>query len=315
VSLIGTARHLTSFGRFLARREQREQADKAALADLARAPLPIPAGLEIEWLGTAGYRLTYDGQTLLIDPYLTRVPLRAVFRREAAVADRSLHERFLAPASLGNVAGILVGHTHFDHAIDVPVLTQSLDTTAYGSDSLRRLMALYGLERRAVEVAPRQPYELGPFTVRFFPSLHSKLLLGYKVPFDGALSCEHLDALSPAAYRCGAVYGIHIDVAGTTLYHQGSANLIDDQVPTGGVDIFLAGIAGRSFTQAYWPRILRRLEPKVVLANHFDDFFRPLDAPLGFSTNVNLSGLPDEIAEVSREIAVAALEPPQKSRS
>jgi L-ascorbate metabolism protein UlaG (beta-lactamase superfamily) len=315
VTLIATTRHLASFGRFLARREERERADKAVMSELARKTLPIPAGLEIEWLGTAGYRLTYEGQTLLIDPYLTRVPLRAVFKREPAFGDPSLHERFLAPSKVGDVAGIVVGHTHFDHAIDVPLLSQSLSTTAYGSDSLRRLMALYGLEERAVQVTPKKPYELGPFTVRFFPSLHSKLLLGYKVPFDGSLTCEHLDALSPAAYKCGAVYGIHVEVGGATLYHQGSANLIDDEVPTGGVDIFLAGIAGRSFTDAYWTRILRRLEPSVVLANHFDDFFRPLDAPLGFSTNVNLAGLPDEIDAVSRDIEVAVLEPPQPDRS
>lgn len=314
MTVVKTAQHLASFGRFLARRDERERADTAALRDLSRKPPALPRGLEIEWLGTAAYRLTYEGQTLLIDPYLTRVPLRAVFERRPALADPSLHERLLAPRTLGTVAGILVGHTHFDHAIDVPVLTQSLETIAYGSDSLRRLMILYGLGHRTVEIVPRQPYELGPFTVRFFPSLHSKLLLGYKVPFDGALSCEHLDALSPAAYKCGAVYGIHIEVAGATLYHQGSANLIDDEVPTGGVDIFLAGIAGRSFTEDYWKRILRRLEPAVVVASHFDDFFRSLDAPLGFSTNVNLAGLPDEIHKVSRDIEVAALEPMREIR-
>jgi hypothetical protein len=32
---------------------------------------------------------------------------------------------------------------------------------------------------------------------------------------------------------------------------------------------------------------------------------------LGFSTNVNLAGLPDEIDAVSRDIEVAALEPPR----
>jgi L-ascorbate metabolism protein UlaG (beta-lactamase superfamily) len=300
--------HLTSFARFLARREERERADTSALRDLARRPLPLSPGLELEWLGTAGYRMTYQGHTLLIDPYLTRVPLRAVLRRQPALADRSLHARFLR-SDLGEVVGILVGHTHFDHAIDVPVLTRSLTTTAYGSDSLARLMALYGLGERAVQIEVRRVYELGPFTVRFFPSAHSKLLLGYKVPFDGALSCEHLEALSPSAYKCGRIYGIHIEVAGTSFYHQGSANLIDDQVPTAGVDVFLAGIAGRSFTEDYWRRILRRLQPATVLASHFDDFFRPLDAPLGFSTNVNLAALPDEVGAVSREIEVAALEP------
>ena len=68
----------------MARREQRERADTEALHHLSQAQLPLPAGLEIEWLGTAGYRLTYRGQTLLIDPYLTRVPLRAVFSRQAS---------------------------------------------------------------------------------------------------------------------------------------------------------------------------------------------------------------------------------------
>jgi L-ascorbate metabolism protein UlaG (beta-lactamase superfamily) len=307
MSALRTAEHLASFAGFVARRETRERDDLAAMRDLARVSLPLARGLELEWLGTAGYRLTFDDQTLLIDPYLTRVPLSAVFRRTAVHADRSLHDRFL-PAE-GNVVGILVGHTHFDHAIDVPLLARSFDTKAFGSRSLVQLMAVHGLRERAVEVQPRRAYELGPFTVRFVPSLHSKLLLGYKVPFDGALTCDHLDKLSPSAYRCGAVYGIQIEVAGTSLYHQGSANLIDDEVPTGGVDIFLAGIAGRSFTENYWRRILPRLDPAVVVANHYDDFFRPLAAPLGFSTNVNLAAFPDEIHAVTRNTAVAALQP------
>jgi L-ascorbate metabolism protein UlaG (beta-lactamase superfamily) len=170
--------HLGSFARFIARREARERADLAAMQDLAATRLPLARGLELEWLGTAGYRLTLSGHTLLIDPYLTRVPLRAVFRRTAAYADPTLHERYIRPTA-GKVVGILVGHTHFDHAIDVPELARSLNAPAYGSDSLVRLMRLYGLGDQAIEVEPHHAYELGPFTVRFVPSLHSKLLLGY----------------------------------------------------------------------------------------------------------------------------------------
>jgi L-ascorbate metabolism protein UlaG (beta-lactamase superfamily) len=308
LSTLRTPEHLASFARFVARREARERADTAVMNDLTAVGLPIPRGLEIEWLGTAGYRLTFSGRTLLIDPYLTRVPLSAVLRRRPALADLALHRRYL-PADVGDVVGILVGHTHFDHAIDVPELSRALDAPAFGSSSLVRLMTLYGLRERAVEVQPGRAYELGPFTVRFIPSLHSKLLLGYKVPFDGALTCDHLDGLCPSAYRCGAIYGLHIEVAGTTFYHQGSANLIDDLVPTSGVDVFLAGIAGRSFTEDYWARILPLLDPAVVVATHYDDFFRPLSAPLGFSTNVNLAAFPDEVRAVSRDAAVATLLP------
>lgn len=300
--------HLASFARFAAHRERREREDGAALDELADTGLPLAPGLQLEWLGVAGYRLSYEGYVLYIDPYVSRVPLSAVLSKRPALADLALHERLLGRET-GKVVGILLGHTHFDHAIDVPLLAQRWDTRAYGSRSLRKLMELYGLSERATEVVPKRSYQLGPFEVSFVPSLHSKLLLGYKVPFDGEFSCESLDALSPPAYRCGDIYGIRIAVANTTLYHQGSANLIDDEVPRGGVDIFLAGIAGRSFTPDYWARILPRLEPKVIVASHFDDFFRPADGPLGFSTNVNLAALPGEVEKVSRDFTVAAMKP------
>lgn len=301
-------RHFADLGRYLRNREQREREDAAAAVDLAAGGLTLERGLEIEWLGTAGYRITYEGRSLLIDPYLTRVPLSSVLKREAVRADPRLHDRILA--GVGDVAGIVVGHTHFDHAIDVPALARRFGVSAYGSGSLARLMSLHGLGSRAVEVAPDQAYEIGPFVVRFVPSLHSKLILGYAVPSDGELSCEHLDALSPTAYRCGRVYGIHITAGATTIYHQGSANLIDEFVPSGGVDIFLAGIAGRRFTDRYWERILGRLDPAVVVASHYDDFFRPLTQPRqGFSLNVRLAAVPAEIAAVSNAARVATLPP------
>jgi L-ascorbate metabolism protein UlaG (beta-lactamase superfamily) len=302
------AGHFASLGRFIAQHEQRAEGDTVALAELcagAAATLELPAGLEIEWLGVAGYRLTYEGQTIYLDPYVSRVPFAAFLRGRPALPDSAAIERWLAP--VGQVRGVLVGHTHFDHAVDVPALCERHGCKAYGSSSLVQLMSLYGRREQAVQVVAHEAIELGPFRVTFVPSVHSKLLLGYRVPSDGELTCEHLDALSPGAYRCGQVWGIHIEVAGFTLYHQGSANLLDEEIRHRGVDAFLAGIAGRRFTDSYWQRILGALQPRVVVASHFDDFFRTLEQPAGFSLNVNLAAFPEEITAVSREFAVAAL--------
>jgi L-ascorbate metabolism protein UlaG (beta-lactamase superfamily) len=296
---------LAGFARFAAKPGERERHDADAMRELASRPLELARGLELEWLGVAGYRLSYEGQTIYIDPYLSRVPLSSVIRRTPALANLALHERYLRPS--GHIVGVLVGHTHFDHAIDVPEIARRHGCSAYGSSSLVNLMQLHGLGELAVGVEPNRRYEFGPFTVTFVPSLHSKLLLGLAVPFDGELTCEHLDALSPSAYRCGQVWGIHIEVGGMTFYHQGSANLIDDALRHSGVDVFLAGVAGRSFTRDYWARILPRLQPRTIVASHFDDFFRPIDAAMGFSTNVNLAAVPDEVAAVSRDFAVATL--------
>jgi L-ascorbate metabolism protein UlaG (beta-lactamase superfamily) len=308
--LLGPARYLADFSRFAASKGNQERHDAQALAELQVRPVGLPPGLELRWLGVSGYRMTYEGRTLFIDPYVSRVPLSAVVRGRPAVPDPAMIDRFIGSEPGREVVGVLVGHTHFDHAVDAPAICKRFGCRAYGSDSLVRLMALHGLAEQAVEVEPYRTYELGPFTVSFTPSLHSKLVLGLAVPFDGELTCDHLDGLSASAYRCGQVWGIRIDVAGASFYHQGSANLIDDAVRARGVDFFLAGVAGRGFTKNYWRRILTRLAPRTVIPTHYDDFFRPLSAPMGFTTNVNLARVPEEIAAVSRDIDVAALPPP-----
>jgi L-ascorbate metabolism protein UlaG (beta-lactamase superfamily) len=233
------------------------------------------------------------------------VPLRALVLRRKALPDPAMLDTYArAP---GRVAGILVGHTHFDHAVDAPALAARHRAPAYGSSSLAHLMRLHGLGDLAIEVEPHQQYEIGPFVVRFVPSRHSKLLLGKKVPMDGPLTCEHLGGLVPTAYRCGPVFGIRIEVAGVSLYHQGSADLDDHALPKQHVDVFLAGVAGREVTPRYWERILPRLDPRVIVPTHYDDFFAPLGAPEAFVRRVDLGSLSGEIAAASSDATVAAL--------
>lgn len=297
-------RHLGELARARATRRSSERADGQALSELEARPLQLPAGLEVEWLGVSGYRLNYEGQTLFIDPYFSRVPFRDLVLRRTAVPDPAALERFVnAP---GETVGVLVGHTHFDHAVDAPAIASKFDCKAYGSRSLVRLMDLHGLAERAVEVEPYRTYELGPFEVSFTPSVHSKLLLGLAVPYDGELTCDHLDSLSPGAYRCGQVWGITIAIAGLRFYHQGSANLVDEAIREREVDVFLAGVAGRSFTDDYWQRILPILQPRAIVPTHYDNFFRPLGQEMEFVANVQLAELPAEIDAVSADFELTA---------
>ena len=297
--MAGAPYHLVSGLAYALRRGARRRADEAAVADVAWRATDLPRGLTLEWLGTAGFRLSYQGHDLLIDPYLRRLPFADLVRGRVA------HD---APPPT-RASAILVGHTHFDHAMDVPALARAADCNAYGSASLARLMALHGEAERAVPVEPHRDYEVGPFRFHFVPSRHSKLALGLWTPSDGEISCEHLDDLTAQTYRCGQVWGIHIAVAGVTFYHQGSADLIEDEVRDRDVDYFLAGIAGRRFAPRYVERALRAFDPRVVVPHHWDDFFRPAGAPVGFSLNVNVAGFLDEVAAVTRDVEVRTVAP------
>jgi L-ascorbate metabolism protein UlaG (beta-lactamase superfamily) len=299
------ARHAAGLVGSAATRRSRLNDDRDALGELQSESLGLPEGLEIEWLGVSGYRLAYQGQAIFVDPYVSRVPLSYLLRRRPALPDQRQIERFFPAGE--QVAGVLVGHTHWDHAVDAPAVARRHGCKAYGSASLGALMRLHGLGDQVVEVEPYRTYELGPFEVTFVPSRHSKLLLGLAVPYAGELTCDHLDGLSPSAYRCGQVWGIHISVAGVTLYHQGSADLVDEAIRHRGVDVFLAGIAGRNFTERYWDRILPRLDPAIVVPTHYDNFFVPLTDEMELMGNARIANLEGEVASVTRDARVSAL--------
>lgn len=289
-----------------AARQRNDQSTHDELTTHA-ARLSLPAGLRVQWLGTAGFRFSYAGFDLLIDPYLSRPGLKHVLSRRVlqSRADR-------IDDAVERADAILVGHTHFDHALDVPALARRHRAHTYGSSSLATLMALHDLADLCTVVKANRVYEVGPFEVTFVPSVHSKLVLGLAVNSGGELTCDHLDHLSGNAYRCGQVWGIHLKVGGVTFYHQGSANLIDDAIIHRNVDVFLAGIAGRGFTRDYTQRILKRLSPRVIVPHHYDDFFHPLqrDAQqLRFSLNVNLGGFVEEAQRVSKDFEIVTLQP------
>lgn len=305
------ARRLESL---MQRREQGRAVslDHSVLADLdahRRSRPHLPDGLVLEWLGTAGFRLEMDGTTLLIDPFVTRRSLGATLTSPAVHADAELVARLLPAAD-----AVLVGHCHFDHAIDVPELARRGDRVI-GSTAVRDLLALHGLADRAELADPSRPVEVGPFTIRFVPSRHSKLLLGLAVPSDGEFTCDSLDSLSSSSYRCGQVYGIHIEVAGHTIYHLGSADLVEDEYDLGPVDLLLCCIAGRSMTRDFEQRMLSTFRPATLVPHHLDDFFRPLDEPLGLSFNISVARFVEDVLAIDPAIELATMVPMRPLRS
>jgi L-ascorbate metabolism protein UlaG (beta-lactamase superfamily) len=253
-------------------------------------------------LGAAGFRLAYQGVTLWIDPYVTRLPLHDLVRRRVVTASEPAIAKWIDAAD-----AVLVGHTHFDHALDVPAIARRFGCPVYGSRSLDHLMRLHG--GSAIVVEPYARHEVGPFRFHFVPSVHSKLWLGVTQNYAGELTCDRLDHLTPQAYRCGDVWGIAVEVAGLRFYHLGSADFVEDALRDRGCDVLLCGIAGRRYSPRFVARIVHALAPQRIVACHHDDFFAPIDTPMRFSFNVNLTQFADEVRHASRTLPVHTLEP------
>lgn len=269
----------------------------ASRLDLSATPLDGPM---IRWLGTAGIAIEHEGHTLLIDPYLSR-------RSIAECVRAPLRPDFGAIARIvPNADAIVLGHTHFDHALDAPAIAKATGAVVLGSRSAATLCRREGVApAQIVDVESRlgvggYATEIGPFKLRFFASTHSRLLLG-RVPFAGEIDdCDDVP-IRTEHYKCGAVFCVEIGVGGRRFVHLGSADLVEASLPRDvrGADVMFLTVAGWTKTPQFPARMLRAFDPARVLLSHWDDFFAPIDLPPRALPAMGMDRLVDGIGKQS----------------
>jgi L-ascorbate metabolism protein UlaG (beta-lactamase superfamily) len=71
---------------------------------------------------------------------------------------------------------VLVTHTHYDHILDVPHIALKTGAVVIGTESTENVMRAYGVpEEQLTTVRGREDYELGSFSLKMIPSIHSPL--------------------------------------------------------------------------------------------------------------------------------------------
>src|SRR5580704_8113268 len=103
-------------------------------------------GVRVVWLGTAGFAIAHRGHVVLIDPYITRASL-------ASCIALPLRPNIAAIARcVPRADAIVVGHTHFDHALDVPEIARLTGARVFGSSSAATLCRASGVPADRVDV-------------------------------------------------------------------------------------------------------------------------------------------------------------------
>jgi L-ascorbate metabolism protein UlaG (beta-lactamase superfamily) len=231
------------------------------------APTGAAEPVELTYLGVAGWELVHAGSVLLLDPYFTRASVQD--RSQPLLPDTSAILRF-APT---RADVILVGHSHYDHLLDVPTIAQRTSATVVGTPSTLNVARAAGIpEQRLLLAVPDHILALHAFTIRPLASLHS--LTGEPsrdIPRDVRLP------LAAGDYGEGGTLAYAIDVAGRSLLFLDTANF--EERALGGLhpDVAVIAIGLREKIPDYACRLMRLLgNPALVFANHFDSFSQPL---------------------------------------
>lgn len=227
--------------------------------------------VKVVWTGAAGLQFKVDDKTILIDPYYSRVG-RIRLAGGRIVPDGKAIERQLD--NTDEITSIIVSHTHFDHALDIPYLEGRCSGDIVGSKCLDTLMTLNGLRGRTTICNGGETIRLAEgVSVTMLRSDHGRVVLG-KVPYQGEISPLTSLPMKVSDYRVGKVFAPLLKIGDVSFLHIGSAGFVESELRNQSCDVLFLCVAGWNKFSGYPNRVIDMTNPGKIVLFHFDDFFR-----------------------------------------
>lgn len=240
------------------------------------------AALSVVWMGVSTLLVDDGTSALLTDGFFTRPGLVDAAARKLAPSIPRI-EAALARADIRRLEAVLPTHTHYDHALDSAAVAERTGATIVGGESAANIARGQGLSENRITVAtPGTPVELGVFEVTLIKSHHCP-----PDRYPGVITTPVVPPAKASAYRCGEAWSTLVlhRPSGRRLLIQGSAGfgpgaLAGRRAEVAYLGIGQLGVQPELYIRQYWNETVRAVGARRVVLIHWDDFFRPLTAPV-----------------------------------
>jgi L-ascorbate metabolism protein UlaG (beta-lactamase superfamily) len=249
------------------------------LAPIVQQQASTSGAITTRFLGTTSI-LFQDGETtILSDGFVTRPERRDVFVGKIG-PDAQQIQRTLTRLGVDRIAAIFTGHSHYDHALDAPLIAKQTEAVLVGSESTRNVGLGGTLPNDRIHVVRHgDTCRFGKFALTFLESKHSS-----PEPWRGEIRAPFATPARARMWKTGKTWSVLIRHEMRTLLVHGSANYKPGALRDHRADVIYLGIGGLGFKSTrfvrdYWNEVVRSTCARRVILVHWDDFFGT-DEPL-----------------------------------
>lgn len=241
--------------------------------------------MKVTFFGTT--TLLFDDGTdqIFFDAHMTRPSLMKYISSGSEPTDTRVVDEKLKLHHVDRLKAIFVSHSHHDHVMDAPYIANQCHAMIYGASSTMNVARGGDVpEEQLVEFAANETYEVGNYRIKVIPSIHSKPTilnndLGQTIDKPLHLPARLRD------YKEGGSYDFYVEAEGKRFMIRPSFNYIEGQMDGYKADVLFLGVAGLQKADAemekkFYEETIDKLEPKLVIPVHWDNFFSPLTKPV-----------------------------------
>ncbi|MCJ8272829.1 MAG: hypothetical protein MJK04_25960 [Psychrosphaera sp.] len=273
-------------------------------------PVTLNGDIKIQYLGVSGYLITYDGHKLLLGPSFTNPgygTLASSLLSGELKANHKLIEKLYpdtgknsADANQKGIEAILVGHSHYDHLLDVPYIMKNFipSAKAYGSNTMKSLLLSKDIDEDNIValndyVSDNKHHEdnnwqsVNSGRIRFvaIKADHAPIVFNHVFAngrYKGDRLHKKLDFLD---WKLGETYAYLIDFMDKDGNIDFRIHYVDTSSPPPNgflpdellnekrVDLAILCVAGFNKSALYPKEIITHLNPKTIIAGHWEHFF------------------------------------------
>lgn len=270
------------------------------------------ATIRMVFLGIHSIFITDGATTLFIDPALSRPKIAlSSFLSSSFPTDANIVRQCLHDIRCDRVDAVLYSHSHIDHTMDMGVFDEVVCELSgtypvnYGSYSTAMIGYGAGIKKEHfVQIGTKinpfangtERFAIGDFVIEFSEGTH----LALPGPLTTAISGYITDVVPQQsradAYKEGGTYNmLLIHKNGKSIFFQSSFNSPANQLDSSlKADVLIMGaggcdlakkMKGIQYWDTYYEKVVRPIQPKMILLSHWEDFLSPLDEKIDWNAS------------------------------